>query len=73
MLLMTKDNREVELMVVMRDFDDIEVTEAYYTDTNEDVDNDTVDELMETHSAKIYEEAYENAVMAAEYAMEGDR
>jgi hypothetical protein len=73
MLLVTDDNREVAMSVVMHDYDDIEVTEATYTDTGESVDDDVIDTLLDKYSSKVFEEAYENAVMAAEYAMEGDR
>jgi hypothetical protein len=73
MILKTRDGREVELFARMHDFDDIEITEANFVDSDELVSDEIVSELEEDHSDVIFQEAYENAVMAAEYAMEGDR
>jgi hypothetical protein len=73
MILKDNNGKEVELHAVMHDHDDIEIIEAYYVDTGIALSDDEIDELQDSNHSEIYQEAYENAVMAAEYHFEGDR
>jgi len=68
MIVKDKDNREIEISVCGRYDDDIEISDAYYLDSdNEEVSDETIDYIMDAYSDDIYQEWYENQVCAAEY------
>lgn len=54
--------------------DDFEVTAAYYLDGNEeDLDDKTLDEVLDVYASKIDLAAFEKLAGAAEAYYEGDR
>lgn len=69
--LKDKDGREVELSVYGQ-HDDVQIDEAYYTDTGEDVPDNVVDYLMDTYGDKLFEAFQENQVDRADF-YEGER
>lgn len=73
MILTTKDGREVEIKATMYAFDDIQITDASFVDSDEYVPDEIVEELEERYADRIWQHAYENAIGAAEYYYEGDR
>ena len=66
------DGREIELRL-HGDMDDIQVSEAYYLDGDEDVPDDVIDMLLDKYADEVYMELYENKIGQAEDYYEGDR
>lgn len=71
-MIFTFENREIEISVY-GDFDDVQVSEAFYTDTKEDVPDYIIDLLLDENAGNVYEYLYEKQVMNAETYFEGDR
>lgn len=68
-----KDGREIQISVSGRYEDDIQIDEAYYVDSEEEVLDDVIDYIQSQYADEIYQEWYENKCGEAEYLYEGDR
>jgi hypothetical protein len=68
-----KSGRQIEISVYGRYEDDIQIDEAYYTDSEEEVSDETLDYIYSQYADAMYEEWYDNKVGEAEYYYEGDR
>lgn len=74
MIVKNKDGREIEIESVYGKYDDdIQIEEAYYVDTGEEVSEKDIDYIMDAYSSEIYDMWFQNGIMAAEYYWEGDR
>lgn len=73
MLVKDKNGREIEITVYGRYGDDIEIDEAYYTDTDEEVGEDVIEYIYENYADEMYEEWVDHMVGIAESRYEGER
>jgi hypothetical protein len=72
-MIVTYNNREVEITELDGDYEDFYVCSAADTDDGTELDDSDLVNLAELFYSEISEEMYQRAVMAAEYAFEGDR
>lgn len=73
MLVMDSTGRQAQIEVYGKHDDDIQIVEAYYLDTGEDLHDEEVDYIMRTYDSEIYQEWYENQIAAAEAYHDRDR
>ena len=73
MIVKDQSGREIEISVSGRYDDDIQIEEASYVDSDEEVSEETIEFIQDKFADKIYEEWYENKACESEYFFEGDR
>jgi len=67
MLLKDETGNVVEVVVAGTACDDVWIEEAYYTDSDEIVSEQTIEWLMDRYSGDIEEEYYMNRVAEADF------
>lgn len=67
MKVVDKSGREIYISVYGKYEDDIQIDEAYYVDTEEDVPDDVIAYIYENYASEMYDQWYENKVCEAEY------
>ena len=74
MIVKDKNGREIEVNGVYGSYaDDIQIEEAYYIDTQEDVDDSLLDYIYNTYHSEIFEAWLDRQIGYAEAYCEGDR
>jgi len=73
MLVKNNDGREIEIHVYGNHSDDIQIDEAFYLDSNDDVTDEDIEYIMDYYADDIYLQWYENKCGQAEAYYEGDR
>ena len=73
MLVKDKRGNEIEISVYGQYEDDIQIDQADYVHSDDEVPESTIDYILDTYASEIYQEWYENKVGEADYYHEGDR
>jgi hypothetical protein len=73
MIVKDSKGKEVEISVYGNDPDDIQIDEAFYVETKEDVSDDEIQYIYDAYSDSIYESWLDKQIGAAEAYYEGDR
>lgn len=72
MIVKDKQGREIEINIYGTDEDDLQIDYAAYMDSEEEVDDETIEYLLEAYADEIYTEWIENRSSKADYNY-GDR
>lgn len=73
MIVKDKKGNEIEISIGGAYEDDIQIEEAAYFDSDDEVSDETIDYILDTYADEIYTEWYENKAGEAESYYEGDR
>jgi hypothetical protein len=73
MLVKDEKGREIEISVYEKYEDDIQIDDANYIDSDDEVSEDTLDYIYSQYADAMYEVWYDNKIGEAEYYYEGDR
>ena len=74
-MMIVKDqlDREIEISIYGLYEDDIQIDEAAYFDSEEEVSDETIEYILDTYADAIYAEWHDNKVGEAESYYGGDR
>lgn len=73
MKVLDQDGRKLRISFSGSEVDDIQIDEAEYMDSDEEVSEETLEYVMRRYSTQINDEWYQRQVMRAEAYWEGDR
>lgn len=70
MILTLGSGREVEVAKVSGEEDDIQIDQAFYTDTQDEVTDEDLEEIYTMYPEMLFEKWYEREIAAAEAAVD---
>lgn len=67
MLVKDRQGREIEITVFGTAADDVQINEAFYLFSDEDVSESTIDYILDTYGAELEQEWFESQVSRADF------